>query len=248
MKACTAYVLVQAAFREQFAAVLAHDLRGPLSAAKAGAGLVLRKPSSEDVPRWCARIMESVDRADRMVQDLLDAMRAQSGARLDLQFTECDLVEIVREAVDHLRTVHGDRFVLVAPEPVRGHFGVDPMRRAVENLAINAVKYGAAGRPITVTVRQVHERTFILVHNEGSHIPPEQQESLFRAFQRLSGESGSQRGWGLGLAQVRAAAEAHGGSIAVDSLPEMGTTFTIDVPLDGRLGSQVRKPGDSNRR
>jgi signal transduction histidine kinase len=247
IKACTAYSLVQAGFRQQFVAVLAHDLRGPLSAAKAAAGLILRKPSAEDVQRWSARIVESVDRADRMVQDLLDAMRAQAGAQLDLQFAECDLAELVREAIDHLCTVYGDRFVLVAPAPVRGHFGIDPMRRAIENLAINAVKYGAAGRPITITVKELHERAFILTHNEGAHIPAEQQESLFRAFQRLSGEDGSQRGWGLGLAQVRAAAEAHGGSIAVDSLPEIGTTFIIDVPLDGRLGSKSRKPGGPDR-
>ena len=247
VKACTAYVLVQAGFREQFAAVLAHDLRGPLSAAKASASLILRKPSSNDVPRWAARIVESVDRADRMVQDLLDAMRAQAGAQLDLEFAEYDAVEIAREALDQLRTVYGDRFVLAAPEPVRGWFGVDPMRRAIENLAINAVKYGAAGRPITITVRELHERVFVLVHNEGSHIPPEQQETLFRAFQRLSGDASSQRGWGLGLAQVRAAAEAHGGSIAVDSLPETGTTFTIDIPLDGRLVAKSRKAGSPNR-
>jgi signal transduction histidine kinase len=231
MKSCAAYVLVQASFREQFAAVLAHDLRGPLSAAKAAASLVLRKPSAEDSPRWVARIIESIDRADRMIQDLLDAMRAQTGARVDVQPEEADLVEIVREAVDHLRTVYGDRFVLVAPEAVQGEFGVDPMRRAVENLAINAVKYGAAGRPITITVKGIQGRAFILVHNEGSHIPPEQQPTLFRAFQRLSGaEKSGQRGWGLGLAQVRAVAEAHGGSIAVDSLVDLGTTFTIDVP------------------
>jgi signal transduction histidine kinase len=246
-KACAAYALVQAGFREQFVAVLAHDLRGPLSAAKASASLILRKPSEEDVPRWSAHIVESVDRADRMVQDLLDAMRAQAGASLELHFSEGDMVEVVREAVDHLRTIYGDRFVLVAPAPVRGHFGVDPMRRAVENLAINAVKYGAAGRPITITVKGLQGRVFILVHNEGAHIPAEQQETLFRAFQRLAGEGSSQRGWGLGLAQVRAAAEAHGGSIAVDSLPELGTTFTIDVPLDGRLGSRSRKPGDPDR-
>jgi signal transduction histidine kinase len=238
---------VQAGYREQFAAVLAHDLRGPLSAAKASASLILRKPSSNDVPRWAARIVESVDRADRMVQDLLDAMRAQAGAQLDLEFVEYDAVEIAREALDQLRTVYGDRFVLAATEPVRGWFGVDPLRRAIENLAINAVKYGAAGRPIAITVRQLHERVFVLVHNEGPHIPPEQQETLFRAFQRLSGGASSQRGWGLGLAQVRAAAEAHGGSIAVDSLPETGTTFTIDVPVDGRLVAKSRKRGSPDR-
>ena len=96
-------------------------------------------------------------------------------------------------------------------------------------------------------MKELHERLFILVHNEGRHIPAEQQATLFRAFQRLAAEGGSHRGWGLGLAQVRAAAEAHGGSIAVDSLPELGTTFTIDVPVDGRLGAKGRKPGDPDR-
>jgi signal transduction histidine kinase len=247
MKSCTGYVLVEASFREQFIAVLAHDLRGPLTAAKASATLILRKPSAEDVPRWAARIVENVDRGDRMLQDLLDAMRAQTGAGQDLQLEECDLVELARESIDHLRTVHGDRFVLAAAEPVRGWFAVDPLRRAIENLASNAVKYGAPSRPVTMTVRQVHGRAYLLVHNEGSYIRPEQQETLFRAFQRLgTGEKGEQRGWGLGLAQVRAVAEGHGGSIAVESLPELGTTFTVDIPLDARAhqkGRKGRSPG-----
>lgn len=245
MKACTGYVLVEAGFREQFAAVLAHDLRGPLTAAKASAALILRKPSSEDVPRWAARIIDNVDRGDRMLQDLLDAMRAQTGADQDLQLEECDLVELARESIDHLRTVHGDRFVLAAAEPVRGWFAADPLRRAIENLATNAVKYGRPSRPVTVTARQVHGRAFLLVHNDGSYIPPEQQETLFRAFQRLAtGDRGVQRGWGLGLAQVRGVAEAHGGTIAVESLPALGTTFTIDIPLDAR-GHQRRRPAGS---
>jgi MFS family permease len=66
----------------------------------------------------------------------------------------------------------------------------------------------------------------ITVHNDGPHIPAEEQETLFRAFQRLNDAASSGKmGWGLGLAQVRAVAEAHGGSIAVDSVPERGTTF-----------------------
>jgi signal transduction histidine kinase len=123
----------------------------------------------------------------------------------------------------------------VAPEPVRGYFAPEPLRRAVENLASNAVKYGTSTRPITVTVRQTHERAFILVHNHGGYIPAHQQETLFQAFRRLrETEAGGKRGWGLGLAQVRGAAEAHGGSVAVESLPERGTSFTIDIPKDAR--------------
>lgn len=235
VKACTAYVLVQEGLREQFFATLAHDLRGPLSAARVNAGLILRKPSADQVPRWAARIADSIDRADRMVQDLLDAMRMQAGSRLSLALEECDLVEVVRQGLENQQAEHGERFVLVAPEPVRGYFAPESLRRAVENLASNAVKYGTSSRPITITVRQTHERAFILVHNHGGHIPVEQQETLFQAFRRLpEAEADGKRGWGLGLVQVRGAAEAHGGSIAVDSLPERGTSFTIDIPKDAR--------------
>ncbi len=234
-KACTAYVLVQEGLREQLFATLAHDLRGPLSAAKVNAGLILRKPSGEQVPRWAARIADSIDRADRLVQNLLDAMRVQVGGRLALSLVECDLVDVVRQGVENQQAEHGERFVLVAPEPVRGYFAPEPLRRAVENLVSNAVKYGTSSRPITITVRQTHGRAFILVHNHGGHIPAEQQENLFQAFRRLpQAEEGGKRGWGLGLAQARGAAEAHGGSISVDSLPERGTSFTIDIPMDAR--------------
>jgi signal transduction histidine kinase len=234
-KACTAYVLVQEGLREQISAMLAHDLRGPLSAAKVNAGLILRKPSGDQVPRWAARIADSIDRADRMVQNLLDAMQVQIGGRIPLELEECDLVDIVRQGIENQQAEHGERFLLVAPEPVRGYFAPEPLRRAVENLASNAVKYGTSSRPITVTVRQTHERAFVLVHNHGGHIPAEHQEMLFQAFRRLPAtEAGDKRGWGLGLAQVRGAAEAHGGSVAVDSLPERGTSFTIDIPKDAR--------------
>jgi signal transduction histidine kinase len=74
-----------------------------------------------------------------------------------------------------------------------------------------------------------------MVHNHGPVIPSEKRETLFRAFQRLTeAEISGKSGWGLGLAQVRAVTEAHGGSIGLDSLPDRGTTFIIDIPLDAR--------------
>ena len=144
-------------------------------------------------------------------------------------------MEVVRHTLERLKTQYGERLILVAPNPVRGHLAPDALQRAVENLTDNAVKYGAPSHPITVAVREGHGRAIVTVHNYGAHIPVEKQETLFRAFQRLTeAETSGARGWGLGLAQVRAVAEAHGGSIAVDSLPERGTTFTVDIPLDAR--------------
>src|SRR5436190_10967571 len=214
MEACTGYALVQSSFRDQFFATVAHDLRNPLGAARAGAALIARDPHADGVAGWAARIMDNISHADRMVRDLLDAMRVQTGARLTLDITPCDLVEVVRQSIDRFHTEAGDRIVLVAPGPVRGHVAPDALGRAVDNLISNALKYGARDRPITITVTRMHRRGIVAVHNYGPVIPADKRETLFRAFQRLSdAETSGKSGWGLGLAQVRAVAEAHGGSI-----------------------------------
>lgn len=235
MEACAGYSLVQSSVRDQLFATIAHDLRSPLSAAQTSAHLIMRQPTAEHVPRWAALIVDNIGRMDRMLVDALDAMRARTGARPPLELAEHDLVEITRRALEPLRAEHGDRLVLDAPEPVRGYFAPDALRRAVENLVTNAVRYGDGSRPVTVTVTHAHERARVKVHNYGTYIPVEQQETLFRAFHRsTAAETSGHRGWGLGLAQARGVAEAHGGSIAVDSMPETGTTFTISIPADAR--------------
>ena len=223
MEACTGYALVQSKFRDELFAIVAHDLRNPLGVALVSANLIINQPTAEQVPAWAARIADNIGRVDRMVQDLLDAARVNAGARLELDLEACDLVEVVREALDNLQPKHGACFVVDAEEPVHGYFARDALRRAVENLATNAVKYGARGGTVTVAIRATYGRTILTVHNHGAPIPVEKQETLFRA-----------RGWGLGLAQVRAVAEAHGGSIGVDSTAARGTTFIIDIPVDAR--------------
>lgn len=234
-QACTGYALVESTWREQLFAMVAHDLRSPLGAASTSATLILLNPAAEAVPRLAALVVENIRRADRMVQDLLDAIRMQAGARLEIELVECDLVAIVRGTLENLAIEHGDRFVLLAPASMRGYLAPDHLRRAVENLASNAVKYGSPAGRVTVTMSEQHGRAIVSVHNVGAYIPAEQQETLFRAFQRsTAGEESGHRGWGLGLAQVRAVAEAHGGSIALSSLPESGTVFVIDIPLDAR--------------
>jgi signal transduction histidine kinase len=235
-EACTGYALVSSSARDQIFAILAHDLRTPLSVAQTTANLILTKPDADELPSWAARIVENLGRVDRMLQDLLDGMRMESGARLQLELRPCDLVEIVCEAIERLRPAYGDRFRLDAGRPVHGYFDPDALGRAITNLATNAVKYGSTSHEISVKVRAAHGRALMTIHNDGQHIPVEEQETLFRAFQRATvAEADSGPGWGLGLAQVRAAVEAHGGSIGVDSALGRGTTFTIDIPSDARL-------------
>lgn len=247
-QACTAYYAVHSAIREQLTVGLTHDLRGPLTAVRASAGMILRRGPDEETAKWAARIVQNIDRADTMIRDLLDTSRLRAGERLALDLAECELVAIVRDAVSQLETMHGERFVVVAhDEPLTGVWSAEALRRAIENLCTNAVKYGAADRPITVSVKSLSGRAIIDVHNHGSYIPAEELGNLFQAFQRtVSAKQSGKRGWGIGLALVRGVAEAHGGSIGVDSLPEKGTSFSIDIPLDARPFQQKpTTPGSS---
>lgn len=197
--------------------------------------MILRRPDSPSVPRWAARIDENLDRAESMVRSILDVSRAGSGRRIQLELAECDLIALVRQIIENLTLSHGERFVLVTPKggSLLGNWSADALGRAIENLLANAIKYGHPSRPITVTVSLEHGRAMVAVHNEGSYIPPAEQETLFQAFGRTrQAETSGVRGWGIGLALARAVAEAHGGSITVESLPETGTTFLIDIPQD----------------
>ena len=233
--AATAYVLASEGLRERIMMTLAHDLRGPLGAARAGAALILRRPEDPGVRRWAARVDENIDKVDKMLRTLLDVSRAGSGARLSLELAPCELGEIVRSVVETLELAHGARFVVQAPEPVNGHWSAEALGRAVENLLTNAIKYGDRHRPITISVRRGNDRAQVSVHNEGSFIPAAEREQLFEAFRRSQAAQGSDvKGWGLGLALVRAVAEGHGGSVSVESLQATGTEFVIDVPLDAR--------------
>lgn len=234
-EACNSYFLVYASIREKFTTALTHDLRTPMTAAKASAELILRKAQLPEVAKWAARIVDNLERADTMIRDLLDASRLRAGERLPMVLAECNLADIAFDAVAQLQTLYGDRFSFVPFERPRGWWSAEAMQRAIENIAGNAVKYGSPTDPITVSVREKDSRAIVSVHNHGSYIPTELREVLFQPFRRARGAADSgKRGWGIGLSLARGVVEAHGGSIHVDSLPERGTTFVLDLPLDAR--------------
>lgn len=222
--------------RERFVSVLTHDLRGPLSAAKISAQLLIKRPERLDQRRELAlKIEQNIDRTDRMIRDLLDANRLRAGHRLPLRVQECDLGALATEVKDELNATFGERFVLEAEDRVVGFWSPDELRRAVWNLATNAVKYGANDGEITLKVRRSGSGAQALVHNWGTRISSDDQRNLFQPFSRThSAQTGGQKGWGLGLTLVHGCAEAHGGRVEVESSEELGTTFTLELPLDAR--------------
>lgn len=227
---------VEADYRRRFIATLTHDLRSPISAAKVGAQLIARSPErAEKVRQWALRISDAVDRADRMIVDLLDVSRLDSGQRFVLELEPCNLLHIAEDVCADLSTRHGDHFVLEVEGSTDGHWNGDALWRVLENLLTNAVKYGEPGGRITLRLRRVSDRMLITVHNRGTIIPVEDQAKLFQPYHRTRlAESSGKRGWGLGLTLVRGVVEALDGQIKVESYPEQGTTFTVDLPIEPR--------------
>lgn len=234
--------------REQFVAILAHDLREPLAAAKMSSQLLLGYPERLDDRRDIAvRLERNLDRIDKMIRDLLDVSRVRAGQRLPLRLDACDLGAVAQEVAEELRATQGERFEVVRVGTVRGVWSYEELRRAVWNLAMNAVKYGAPDTKVTIRVERSPEGARVSVHNEGAPIGPDDQARVFDLFARAERAGGGGNGWGLGLALVRACAEAHGGSVQVRSSPGAGTTFTLDLPLDSRPFQADVSPKRSGR-
>lgn len=228
---------VERSLRERFVSTLAHDLRGPLSAARLAAELLALQPASLDQRRDLAlKVDHNIARVDHMIRDLLDANRIRAGERLPLRLDTCDMVALAHRVAEEARAMHGDRFSVDADcETLRGIWSEEELHRALWNLVTNAVKYGAPKQPITLTVERRAHLARVSVHNLGTPIPAADRAHIFDAYARTRSADASDRaGWGLGLTLVRGVAEAHGGDVSVASDAESGTTFTIELPLDAR--------------
>jgi len=239
-EAAAAFVHVHETFREVFTAALSHDFRGPLANASNYLELLRRNADPERSTHFATRALLNLRQLGRMIGELLDVTQAGAGGGLAIKPQPCDAAVIARDVLEDLRSLHGDSFVLNVVGETTGHWDCERLKQALHNLLDNAVKYGRPGAPVSVHVTSTQGRTMMSVHNEGEPIPPEVIPELFRAFQRApNAVSGDKPGWGLGLMLVQAIADAHGGSVGVESSRELGTTFTIDVLSDAR---ELRRP------
>lgn len=220
--------------REEIAATITHDLRNPLSTAKMGAEVLKRGVARPERAESVANlVLRAIDRSDRMISNLLDSYRVRSGKQLELTIEKYSMQDVAEEVIKDMKQLYGDRFVLNAPHPVVGFWSRDGMRRVLENLLTNAVKYGAPDTPIVVDVKQLDGRMQMSVHNEGYPLSLEEQARILEPFERARRGPGVP-GWGIGLTFVRGMVKAHGGSVFVESSAESGTKFTVRNPMDSR--------------
>jgi signal transduction histidine kinase len=223
---------VHADIQQKFINTLTHDLRNPITAAKMNADIIIkRSEASEPSIQSAKRIVGSLNRLSAMIHDLLDASRIRAGEPLSLHVTQGDLDAVIREVVDEMAIIHGDRFVLDSKGPLEGVWDGDALRRAVENLIGNAVKYGNSDTPITIVLRPGTAAAELIVHNEGPPISEAEIPLLFQIYRRSrSAQEGTKTGWGLGLTLVKGVVDAHKGSVRVESSLNMGTSFILSIP------------------
>ena len=224
---------VHADIQQKFINTLTHDLKNPITAAKINAQLISRRTDTpETAINSAKKVIGSLNRLEAMIHDLLDASRVRAGERLSLQFVECDLEMMIQEIVDEMSIIHANPFNFNSMGKASGTWGRDGLRRAVENLVGNAIKYGLPLAPVTITLQQTDLAVQIAVHNQGSPIPQNEIRFLFQQYQRSkTAQEGPKPGWGLGLTLVKGVADAHQGTIHVESSEHVGTTFKLEMPF-----------------
>jgi signal transduction histidine kinase len=221
----------QSELREQFIAVLGHDLRNPLAAIDAGAKMLQRTPLDEKASNIVRLVQSSVSRMSGLIDNVLDLARARLGGGFVLNRDAREPLDpVLAQVVGELRAVWPDRAIETAFDLTRP-VNCDRIRIAqlLSNLIGNALTYGSADRPVRVRGVTSDSIFEVSVSNAGDPIPPEAMGRLFEPFSR--GDVRPNRdGLGLGLYIASEIARAHGGTLTAASTPEE-TRFTFRMPL-----------------
>ncbi|MBI6948843.1 GAF domain-containing sensor histidine kinase [Pseudomonas koreensis] len=219
-----------AELREQFIAVLGHDLRNPLFAISAGAEMLLRKHPDPAIDVRVRNILGSAQRATRLVDDVLDFARGRLGKGIPVNIQPCaDLTEAVQQVVTEIRNVHPQRTIHASIGDLQG-LPCDRARIAqlLSNLLANAVAHGDPAGDIEVIAQVEHGALMLAVKNQG-RIPEAVLPHLFQPYSRPNAST-PQAGLGLGLYIASQIAQSHGGHLHVASTAQSGTLFTFSLP------------------
>src|SRR5436305_2911475 len=204
----------QLARKEQFVAMIAHELRSPLTPIINYAHIVARpNQRPETIERGTNIIISQAWRLSRLVSDLLDSSRLTSG-QFTLACSPCDAVKLVKETVEQLRPIAPyHKFVVDVPDtPIIGNWDYGRLQQALGNVIDNAIKYSPEETTITIRELLIPGKVSISVHNEGESIPYAEIDQLFRPYSRLA-TSSSQKGSGFGLYIDKSIIDAHVGEL-----------------------------------
>jgi len=237
---------------DEFLGIAGHEMRTPLTTISGHIQLAIRRigrlranesrPMGE-VLEGLAGLQRSLDRAEegltrlnQLVADLLDVSRIESG-QLIVRLAPCDLVAVVREAVDQYREIATPRPIVAraaSAEPVMVLADEERLGQVLSNYLSNALKYSPSAQPVTVGLDVAGDTARVWVRDAGPGVAPADRQRIWDRFYRVPGVEpfqGSNVGLGLGLHICRSIIERHGGQVGVDSAPGEGATFWFSLPL-----------------
>jgi two-component system, sensor histidine kinase and response regulator len=215
---------------EMFVAAVSHDLRSPLSTVLMGATLLDRELTEPGHRRTLERMRASAQRMAGMLEQLYDLARVRLAGGITLDPHAADFRTLSEKVAEEFRLAYPARSVLVEYDGGSTTGTWDELRLAqmLANLVGNALRHGAEEQPVVVRVSGKAPALVVEVHNGGA-IPVDIRPHLFDPFRRGS-DHAPRDTLGLGLYIVRQIVLAHGGTIDVDSSPEAGTTFRVELP------------------
>lgn len=218
--------------RETLLATLGHDLRDPLQAIMMAARMIELREHSSSSSNLSKRISSSSSRMHRLISQVLDISRLQSGMGLDIQRQPMDVRRMVEEIVNEARTAYPDNEIILEAEDC-GQIELDPDRisQVISNLLSNTRHHGEFGKPATLIVFRRDDLLHISVSNHGTPIPEAVRQHLFKPYKREAlGNHRNSRGLGLGLYIVSEIVRGHGGRIRVDCEHHI-ISFTVTLPV-----------------
>ena len=221
-------------------AMLGHDLRTPLGAIIGSAHVMVNaKELPEGLRKSASLILNSGQRMNALVGDLLDFTRSRLGHGIPIVRADMDLGKAGRQTVDEIVALHPQRAVNVeASGDLRGQWDGARISQALSNVVNNAVQHGSDKTPINVTIRGDVDEVRLSVQNQGPVIPANEVDRIFDPMYRIDGgkPAAPRENLGLGLYITERIVMAHGGTIRVESSAASGTTFTMHLPR--RVGTE----------
>ncbi|WP_260447439.1 cell wall metabolism sensor histidine kinase WalK, partial [Nostoc sp. UCD120] len=224
--------------KDEFVSVVSHELRTPLTSIYGSLGMLasgLLPTDSEQGKRLLQIAADSTERLVRLINDILDIERIESGkAKMEAEI--CNIVDLITQAVNVIQPLADKAGVTLSISALSAQVLADCDRivQTLTNLLSNAIKFSSAGSTIWLGVQQEGDEVLLTIKDTGRGIPTDKLESIFERFQQVdSSDSRNHDGTGLGLAICRSIMQQHGGRIWAESTLGEGSTFYVTLPLFG---------------
>jgi len=220
--------------KTEFISTAAHELRTPLTSIQGFSEILLSREDlkPEEKKKFLIYINQQSVGLAKIINDLLDISRIESGRGLSLNKVPCNAGEVIQQIIPYFQENNKEhQFEMILPEePVELHVDKEKMGQVLKNLLSNAVKYSPDGGVICVSCDKHPDHCQISVRDQGIGMTPEQVDKIFDKFYRVDASNTAIEGTGLGMTIVKLIIEMHGGEMSVESELSKGTTVSFTIP------------------